>query len=65
MQKNMKTRKTKKLRLRQGVKEVLGVALFYSLIVVGVIALNARMEQINGQTKSADVVAIQTAQTNR
>ena len=28
-------------------KDILGVALFYAFIVVGVILINARMEQIN------------------
>lgn len=37
----------KKLRLRQGVKDALGVALFYAVIVLGVIVLNARFEGIN------------------
>lgn len=37
----------KKLRLRQGVKDFLGVALFYAIIVLGVILLNARIGSIN------------------
>ena len=37
----------KKLRLRQGVKDFLGVALFYAIIVLGVIVLNARFEYLN------------------
>lgn len=42
----MKTKK-KHLKLRSEVKELLGVLLFYSIIVLGVIVLNARMEYLN------------------
>ena len=37
----------KKLRLRREVQDFLGVALFYAVIVLGVIVLNARFESIN------------------
>lgn len=36
----------KKLRLRQNVKDALAVALFMVMIVIGVIALNARFEYL-------------------
>lgn len=52
-------------KLKQKVKDALGIAAFYLLIVLGVIAINARMEQLNGEKNSADVVAVQTAQSNR
>lgn len=45
--------KMKKLRLRQGVKDVLVIALFYLIIVVGVVLVNYRFEQI----KSVDTEA--------
>lgn len=45
--------KMKKLRLRQGVKDVLVIALFYLVIVVGVVLVNYRFEQI----KSVDTEA--------
>ena len=45
--------KMKKLRLRQGVKDVLVIALFYLVIVVGVVLINYRFEQI----KSVDTEA--------
>ena len=45
--------KMKKLRLRQGVKDVLVIALFYLIIVVGVVLINYRFEQI----KSVDTEA--------
>ena len=41
------TAKKKHLKLRSEVKELLGVLLFYSVIVLGVIVLNARMEYLN------------------
>lgn len=36
----------KKLRLRQEVKDVLVVILLYVIILVGIILLNARLEQL-------------------
>lgn len=36
----------KKLRLRQNVKDALAVVLFMIMIIVGVIALNARFEYL-------------------
>lgn len=36
----------KKLRLKQNVKDCLAVALFMVMIIVGVIALNARFEYL-------------------
>lgn len=36
----------KKLRLRQEVKDVLAVVLLYVIILVGIILLNARLEQL-------------------
>mgnify|MGYP007070198400 CR=1 FL=1 len=44
----------KKLKLKQSVKNILGVILFYAIIVGGVIALNARFEQLE-QQKSTDI----------
>ena len=37
----------KKLRLKSWVKDTLGIMLFYSVIVFGVIALNTRFEYLN------------------
>lgn len=42
----MKSQK-RKLRLREPVKDLLGVLLFYTVIVLGVIVLNARFEYLN------------------
>ena len=42
----MKTAK-KKLRVKKEVWDVLGVLLFYAVIILGVIILNARMEYLN------------------
>lgn len=36
----------KKLRLRQNVKDALAVALFMVMIILGVIAINARFEYL-------------------
>lgn len=53
----------KKLRLRESVKNVLSVIALYTLIVVGVIAINARLDylQENDQIKNADSVATTSA----
>ena len=53
--------KTKKDRIAN----ILGIAFFYSLIVVGVIGLNARFEQINEQTKSTNEPTTQIVQNNQ
>ena len=37
----------KKLRLKKEVWDVLGALLFYAVIILGVIVLNARMEYLN------------------
>lgn len=49
----------KKLRLKQGVKDILVVTLFYLMIVIGVVLVNYRLEQI----KSADT-EVSTQYTN-
>ena len=54
----------KKLRLRESVKNFLGIMAFYLIIVGGVILVDARMKQINDQ-KKADVQIVQTAPINR
>ena len=54
----------KKLRLRQWVKDALGVIALYSILIIGVILLDARMGELN-QQKSADVSEVQTAQVTR
>ena len=57
----------KKLRLRKEIKaklkDLLGIALVYMLIVGGIIVINARFEQLN-QNKSTDEVPVQTVQSN-
>lgn len=55
--------KNKKLRLRPWVKNALGIIAFYSILIIGIILLNARMGELN-QQKSADVSESQTAQIN-
>lgn len=44
----------KKLRLKSWVKDCLGFILFYSVIVIGIIALNARFEYLNQQKSTAE-----------
>lgn len=52
----------KKHKLKKSVKEIiLSVALFYALIVIGVVMIDFRYSQIN--KKSADVSEVQTAST--
>lgn len=53
----------KKLRLKESVKDVLGIILFYLVLFIGFILINARIGELN-QQKSADVSEIQTAQLN-
>ena len=40
-------KKKRKLRLKQEVRDLLGVLLFYAVLVGGVIILNARFEYLN------------------
>ena len=54
----------KKNKLKQGVKDVLGILLFYLILVLGIIALNARFEYLN-QQKSAIEPDIQIAQNKQ
>ena len=65
----MKNRKNKKIRLRKEAKEflinALGVLLFYIVLIGGVLLIDYRFKNDEQTKKSADVVAIQTAQTNR
>jgi len=51
--------KSRKLRLKESVKNTLASILFLGIIVAGVVLVNARLEM---QQKSADVFAVQTAQ---
>lgn len=44
----------KKLRLKRGVKNFLGIALFYAIIVLGVVVLNARFESINESNREGN-----------
>lgn len=41
----------KKLRLKQNVKDILGIILFYIFVVIGVIAINARVADISNDDK--------------
>lgn len=51
------------MKLKESVKNTLGVILFYGLIVLGVVLINARMEQLN-QQKSATEPTTHIAQNN-
>ena len=51
----------RKKQKKEKIKSILGVTIFYLIIVVGVIAINARMEDLN-QQKSANEPVIQIAQ---
>lgn len=44
----------KKLRLKSWVKDALAIMLFYSIIVFGIIALNARFKYLNQQKSTAE-----------
>lgn len=54
----------RKLRLRQGVKDVLVVILFYLIIVIGVILVNLRFEQIKNVEAEATTHEIVSIETN-
>lgn len=40
----------KQLKLKQGVKDVLGIIIFYLIIIMGVVLVNARLESIQQKT---------------
>ena len=54
----------KKLHLKQSVKDLLGriaiISMFYLVIIVEIIALNARMEQLNQQKMTESVAMNQS-----
>lgn len=52
----------KKRKLREPVKNVLAVVSFYAILILGVVAINARFETINEQQKSANEGSAQIAQ---
>lgn len=49
--------------MKESVKNTLGIILFYGLIVLGVVLINSRMEQLN-QQKSATEPVTHIAQNN-
>ena len=53
--------KKKKLRLKQKIKDGLGIAAFYLIIVLGVVLIDARIEEISEQQKSATETATHIA----
>lgn len=56
-----KDTKRKKQQKKEKIKSILGVTIFYLIIIFGVIAINARIEDLN-QQKSANEPVIQIAQ---
>ena len=40
----------KQLKLKQGVKDVLGIIIFYLIIILGVILVSARLENLQQKT---------------
>ena len=50
-------KKMKKLRLRENVQNIIGVALFYLVLIGGVFLIDARYDQLceNGHTQYCDV----------
>lgn len=44
----------KQLRLKQGVKDFLGVLLLYIIIILGVVLLNARLDEMNTQKNTSE-----------
>ncbi len=55
----------KKLKLKQWVKDTLVVMSLYSIIVLGVILLNARFEYLNQQKNTDSTSYHEPVQTNR
>jgi len=50
-----------KRKLKDSVKNVLAVVILYSICIIGVLLINARLNYLE-QQKSADVSEVQTAQ---
>ena len=46
----------KQLKLKQGVKDYLGVALLYIIIIFGVVLVNARFGQLNEQKNTTQQI---------
>jgi len=43
----------KRLKLKQGVKDILGVLLLYLIAIIGVVLLNCRLGQLNEQKNTS------------
>lgn len=46
----------KQLKLKQGVKDILGVLLLYLIVIIGVILLNYRLGQFNEQKNTTQQI---------
>lgn len=46
----------KRLKLKQGVKDFLGVAFLYLIVLVGIILIDARFEKINAQKNATQQI---------
>lgn len=46
----------KQLKLKQGVKNILGVLLLYLIVIIGVILLNYRLGQLNEQKNTTQQI---------
>lgn len=54
----------KKLRLKEPVKNIIAIISLYSILIIGVIAINFRLGDLE-QQKSADESVVQTAQISK
>lgn len=43
----------KQLKLKQGVKDFLGIALLYIIVILGIVLINSRMGDINEQKNTS------------
>lgn len=48
----------KRLKLKQGVKDFLGIALFYIVILLGIVLLNARVDEIEQKNTSQQEIEL-------
>lgn len=46
----------KQLKLKQGVKDFLGIVLLYIIVIVGVVLVNARLGEINEQKNTSQQI---------
>lgn len=54
----------KRLKLKQSVKNYLILGIFYLIIIIGILMINIRVEQVNNQKKTEIATTIQSKNEN-